>query len=146
MRTWVSSCAKTRSSRLRPEDMTDKALSVLVVTDDTHLRDEVLFGFPEDAQVEIVADSRAAMEMMSHMVPSVLVAQIRTGSAGGFGLLREMRHRALLGKIPVLMLLEREQDRWLAQQAGATVALVEPVDASELVATAIELASASAVA
>jgi hypothetical protein len=42
------------------------------------------------------------------------------------------------------MLVEREQDRWLADTAGAKKVLVQPVDTAVLVAEALALLPAEA--
>jgi hypothetical protein len=41
------------------------------------------------------------------------------------------------------MLLERDQDAWLADQAGARLHMTKPVETSELVAEALRLAALS---
>jgi hypothetical protein len=38
-----------------------------------------------------------------------------------------------------MMLLDRDQDRWLAQQAGAKLIRTKPIDTSDLVADALSL-------
>jgi DNA-binding response OmpR family regulator len=48
--------------------------------------------------------------------------------------------------VPVMMLVEREQDRWLAETAGARIVLVRPADASELVTRALALLPSEATA
>jgi DNA-binding response OmpR family regulator len=44
-----------------------------------------------------------------------------------------------LSDVPIVMLLEREQDGWLARQAGAAHVLVKPVETSALVDAALAL-------
>lgn len=66
---------------------------------------------------------------------------IQTGSAGGFALAKEMSFDARLAKIPILMLLERDQDTWLALQAGAAAIRTKPIDSSDLARATLSLAS-----
>jgi DNA-binding response OmpR family regulator len=119
----------------------EKSIDVLVVSDDDQIRNEAGFAFPTGVEVVAVSDAREASVRMKTNVPDVLVVDIRTGSAGGFGLLRDMSQRATQHGIPVLMLLERAQDEWLARQAGATRIRLQPIEASDLVAETLSLIS-----
>ena len=113
----------------------------LVVSDDPAVRAEAVYGFPEDVEVRLARDSRDAWrEMRSGFVPSVVVVDIQTGSSGGFGLAREMAQDRELSRVPVLMLIERRQDGWLARQSGAAAFRVKPLDSSELARSTLVLA------
>lgn len=112
---------------------------MLVVTDDAELGDEARSAFPDNTEVAVCVDSRQASKFMLDRTPSALIAEIRTGSAGGVGLTRDMSQRELLKDVPVLMLLERPQDRWLALQAGASATLLVPIEASEIVSATMAL-------
>jgi chemosensory pili system protein ChpA (sensor histidine kinase/response regulator) len=117
---------------------------VLVVTDDAGVREEVSFGYPEDVEVTVASDSREAIELMRSLMPDVVVMEIRTGSAGGFALAREMRQSKKLEHVPILMLLERAQDEWLARQAGAQATRIQPLETSDLVTETLSLLPAPA--
>ena len=112
---------------------------VLVVSDDPVVQDEICFGFPSGVEVTAAVDAREAWKVMEERLPSVAIIEIRTGSAGGFGLARDMSQRKDLQDVPILMLLERIQDRWLASTAGARAVLVQPVDIGALVTGTLEL-------
>lgn len=115
---------------------------VFVVSDDPLVLDECEFGFPSDTTVETYHDARAASDAMGDRTPDVVIVDMQTGSAGGYSLTRSMYSFDHLKEVPVLILLEREQDRWLARQSGATAARVKPVPAASLVHDALELISA----
>ncbi|MDQ3784961.1 MAG: response regulator [Actinomycetota bacterium] len=115
-------------------------LKVVVVTGDEQVQEEVRFGFPTGVEVSILRDAREAWEWMHDKTPSVAIMDIQTGSAGGFGLARDMAQDPKLAAVPVLMLIERRQDEWLAEQAGATSHRIKPVDADDLVAEVLSLA------
>ena len=117
---------------------------IVLVSDDPTIQEEVRFGFPQVIDVAVAPDSRAAWKLMEERRPSVAIIEIRTGSAGGFGLVRDMSQRIGLRDVPVLMLVEREQDRWLAETAGAEKVLVQPVDTAVLVTEALALRPAAA--
>ena len=76
--------------------------------------------------------------------PSVVLVDIQTGSAGGFSLARDMSQTARLRDVPILMLIEREQDKWLATEAGARLLRLKPIGAGELAADVHSLASTAA--
>ena len=126
--------------------MSSEKSSIFFVTDDAVLKEGFRYGFPQDIDVVITSDSRTAMKRMMEQTPDVAVIEIRTGSAGGFGLARDMSQLRALQNVPILMLVEREQDRWLADTAGARTVLVQPVDPAELVANTLALLPAPAAA
>ncbi len=117
----------------------DKALDVLVVSSDVHLREEARFGFPDDTQIRFAVDSRDALKMIFDKVPDGVIVDLQTGSAGGFNLIRAMRQDSRAAKVPSLLLLERPQDMWLARQAGATLTRVKPLEVTDLVADTFAL-------
>jgi len=121
--------------------MTEGSLSVLVVTDHRPLSSQIAYAFPEGVAVSFATDANEARRMMRETTPSVVVMDIRTGNAGGYGLSRDMVADARLSDVPRLVLLERHQDSWLAKQAGATRYRVMPISDEELVEEALALAS-----
>jgi len=125
--------------------MTKGSLTVLVVSDRLPLSHEIAYAFPDDATVLFERDALKAMQLMSEITPSVVVMDIRTGNAGGFGLSREMAANERLREIPRLVLIERRQDSWLAQQAGATSYRVMPISDGEIVEEALLLVTKEAV-
>lgn len=125
--------------RLHPDADAAEALKVAVVTGDEQVQEEVRFGFPSGVEVTILSDARAAWDWMHDKTPSVAIVDIQTGNAGGFGLARDMAQDPKLAGVPILMLIERRQDEWLAEQAGAASHRIKPVDADELVAEVLRL-------
>jgi CheY-like chemotaxis protein len=124
--------------------MTERSQTVLVVGDRPPLSPEIAYAFPDDVAVLFVADAGEAMQLMSEIAPSVVVTDIRTGNAGGYGLACEMAANERFREIPRLILLERQQDSWLAQQAGATRHRVMPISGDDLVEEVLSLASKAA--
>ena len=114
---------------------------IFFVTDDSVLEEEARYGFPQVFDVVVAQDARDALKLMGERSPDVAVIEIRTGSAGGFALARDMSQLRKLREVPILMLIEREQDRWLAETAGARVVLVQPVDSADLVDHTLALLS-----
>ena len=118
---------------------------IVVVTDDARLRDEIVGSLPAEFAVHLAADSRVASELMRSITPALVLAEIRTGSAGGVGLARDMAQDSRLANVPVLMLLERPQDEWLARAAGARLVRTRPISIDRLVIDIRDLTSATTV-
>jgi DNA-binding response OmpR family regulator len=113
--------------------------TVLLVTDDPEVRRELRYAFPADIELETVPDAVDAWERLKSITPGLVIVSIRTGNAGGIALARDMRMTERLANVPVLMLLERPQDKWLAKEGGATNVRVAPFEAADLVEDALEL-------
>lgn len=120
------------------------ATPLLLVTDDGHLRDELADAFSSDYSVRIAADAVDAERQLSHFTPALAVVDMRTGNAGGFALVRDMRQDGRLTDVPVLMLIERPQDLWLARTAGADVVRTKPVTVEQLLDEARSLMESKA--
>ena len=116
-------------------------IGVLVVSGDDAILEDARFGFPADTRVLTAPDARAAHKVLEEFHPAVVVVDLTTGSAGGFSLARDMSQIASQRDIPVLILLEREQDSWLAGQAGAAMYRTKPITAESLAADALSLVS-----
>lgn len=118
--------------------MSDQRL-IVVVSDDDEIQDEIVFSAPEDFEVVSVRDARNILTALEGRTPDLIIAEMRSGNAGGYSLGSEMSQAQGLKDVPIFMLLERAQDEWLARQAGATATRVQPVEASELLADALAL-------
>jgi DNA-binding response OmpR family regulator len=112
---------------------------LLVVSDDPSVQEEMTYGAPSGVQVLSARDAREAWRRLVEITPSVAVVDLQTGSAGGFALMKDMAADERLQRVPVMMLLEREQDAWLARQAGAADYRVKPVEAAGLVSDSLGL-------
>ncbi|MFN2489811.1 MAG: response regulator [Actinomycetota bacterium] len=106
--------------------------TVLVVSDDPLVRDDARYGFPVGIAVSFAVDSRDAARLLEEERPSVVVVDMQTGNAGGYSLARHMAESAQLDSVPILILLERDQDRWLARKAGASAYRTKPLRPGEL--------------
>ena len=117
---------------------------ILVVTDDPTLELEARFAFPDDFEVVVVPDARGASSELALWTPAVVIVDLLSGSAGGFALGSDMSQTARLANIPMLMLIDRHQDEWLARQAGADAVRTKPIDTAELVAMSLDLMGSNA--
>lgn len=117
----------------------ESPVRVLVVSQDASIIDDAHFGFPAHVEVVTASDARTARAVLKDFRPSVVIADLMTGSAGGFVVAREMSQMAALVGVPVLILLDRDQDSWLADQAGASMHRTKPLTAESLAADALSL-------
>ena len=124
-------------------EASDNRLYVLVVSDDPHVREEARYGFSKGSKVSFANDAREAWPLLRGERPSVVVVDMQTGNAGGYALARSLSESSHLAGVPVLILLERSQDDWLARTAGASMFRVKPLRPGELVTTTQELAQAN---
>ncbi len=117
---------------------------VLIVTDDVRDRDQVRaalsFGGNEliDHEDPGSAADRAATESVD-----VAVVDLQVGSMGGMAIARDFRAHG--EKIPVVLLLDRQADTFLAGRSGAQAWVTKPFTAAALRA-AISTATSSEVA
>lgn len=123
--------------------MSDRDFSarVLVVSDDRSSGEELRQGLPAGYVVDSCLDARAGWAILQGIRPDIVVVDLQTGSAGGFALARDMSQDPRLARVPVLMLLERRQDEWLARTAGATAFCVKPLGTDDLVREVTALVS-----
>ena len=104
--------------------------SILVVSPDPDVQDGIRFGLTTEFDVVCVNDATIAIQTLQTMSPSIVVVDLLVGPAGGYALARDMSQDRRLAQIPVVILVERDQDRWLAKQAGAALVLRKPIDAN----------------
>jgi DNA-binding response OmpR family regulator len=73
--------------------------------------------------------------------PDAVVADEIASRAGAFALARELRGAPDPYRGPIVIVLERRQDGWLARWSGADAWFVKPVDPFELADRLVELVS-----
>lgn len=117
----------------------DTPIRVLVVSSDEAVLDDARFGFPSHAEVAIASNSKEARRILEDFQPSVVVADLKNGNSGGYAFAREMSQLKALHDVPVLILMDRDQDAWLAREAGAALSRTKPITAESLAADAISL-------
>lgn len=120
--------------RARGDVTATPELQVMVVTDNPALRQELEFGFSHDVGVAHAVEARDAWRWLGDHLPSAVIVDLQTGSAGGYGLARDMQMSSRLGNIPIVVLLDRYQDEWLARQSGAGAIFVKPVEPDAVLA------------
>ena len=114
---------------------------VLFVSRDPEVKDDAEFAFPADVSVRCVSDAREAWSALETLTPHAVVVDIQSGSAGGINLAKDMSQDPRLDPVPIVMLLQRAEDRWLAKEGGANAVLVKPVPPDALVRETLALIS-----
>ena len=114
-------------------------MRVLVVSEDPkeRLRAASALLLHADAQVVEAASGEEARQLLVAEGErfDVLVVDGDLQPRGGFALLYDLRSRAILSgdaAAPSLVMAAREQDRWLADWAGANDVMLKPVDPFQL--------------
>ncbi len=109
---------------------------VLLATDADHLHDEVDAAVgDESTTVHRVRSGREVVPAVKQLEPDLVVLDLQIGNMGGMATclsLRSEEGAGRLGPRPVLMLLDRSADVFLARRADADGWLVKPLDAFRL--------------
>jgi signal transduction histidine kinase/CheY-like chemotaxis protein len=124
-----------------------EGVKVLVVEDEADTRELVRILLEEcKAEVVTAASGPAALEMLAHGAPDVLVSDIGMPGMDGYALIRAIRvERALApSRLPAVALtaFARPEDKARALSAGYQSHLAKPVEPKELISTIASLSSA----
>lgn len=110
---------------------------VLVVSEDPRAAEWVRMALGPGCEIESAPSGREAVRRAGDDDFDLVIADAISGSFGGFGLARELKF--LPDPPAVIVLIEREQDAWLARWSGADRWLLRPVDPLDLSRAAAEL-------
>lgn len=110
--------------------------TILLVTDSEWVRNDIESSVVAPTTSIIhVADPRTVVETAVASPPSLYVVDMQVGSMGGMAITRAIKAAAHNGTIvdcPVLLLLDRTADEFIAKRAGADRWLVKPFTAQAL--------------
>jgi DNA-binding NarL/FixJ family response regulator len=104
---------------------------VLVVADAPSVRDEVAAVLPTGERVRQLAEGRQVRDAVAAEAPDLAVIDMQVGSMGGMAITMDLRLEESGGRaphIPVLLLLDRRADVFLARRCGAEGWVVKPLD------------------
>jgi DNA-binding response OmpR family regulator len=123
---------------------------ILVAADGPWIRDQVRMAFLAPGQDVIdVSRGQEVREAVRVHQPDLVVLDLQIGNMGGIAVAIDLHLEASAGRlpeVPILLLLDREHDRFLAKRAAAEGELVKPVDAATLRRTGERLLEACATA
>ncbi|MGI9622549.1 MAG: response regulator [Acidimicrobiales bacterium] len=113
---------------------------VLLATDADSLAEEVFSALlDEDTTISRVRAGADVRPAVTELKPDLVVLDLQIGNMGGVAASLDLRLEAEAGRVPdtrILMLLDRQADTWIADQAKADAELVKPVNSLQLRKTA----------
>lgn len=111
-------------------------IEVLIATDADAVFDEVDAALADEAtRVSRVRSGVEVGPWVARTTPDLVVLDLQIGNMGGVAACLHLRHEAgmdRLPEVPVLMLLDRASDVFLARRSGADGWVVKPLDAFAL--------------
>ena len=106
--------------------------TILVASDAPSVRAEVAaIAKTRDVSIREARSGPAVMSEVAESLPDLVVVDLQMGNMGGMAVCLELRLEASydnLGQVPVLMLLDRRPDVFLARRSGAEGWVVKPLD------------------
>ncbi|MDH3753515.1 MAG: response regulator [Acidimicrobiia bacterium] len=110
--------------------------NVLLATDADWIYDDVAAALARpDTTVSRVHAGRDVAAAVAELEPELVILDLQIGNMGGAACCRDLRLESGAGRVPetaILMLLDRDADRWLAEHAGADGWLIKPFDSLRL--------------
>ena len=117
--------------------------TVLLASDADWLIEEVRAALSDPGTtVNVVRAGADVRALVSSQIPDLVILDLQIGNMGGMATCMDLRleiDAERLSPVPILMLLDREADVYLAQQAGAQGWLVKPLDSFRLKMAAVAL-------
>ncbi len=110
---------------------------MLVVEDETAIRDMIAFALKRAGIAPMLAeDARAAQMAIADRLPDLILLDWMLPGSSGLELARRLRREDLTREIPIIMLTARgeEDDRVLGLDAGVDDYIVKPFSTRELIA------------
>jgi DNA-binding response OmpR family regulator len=110
--------------------------TILVAADAKWVRDQVRAAFvSHDQEVVEVTRGQDVRNAFAEYDPDLVILDMQIGNMGGVAVAIDLRLEESAGRLDranIMLLLDREADRFLAQRADVDVELVKPVDAGIL--------------
>jgi DNA-binding response OmpR family regulator len=111
-------------------------VKILVAADARWVREQVRAALVSPGQevIEVVRGQDVRAAVAEHH-PDLVMLDLQIGNMGGFAVAIDLRLEESGGRLPhvlILLLLDREADRFLAKRAGVDGDLVKPVDPGTL--------------
>lgn len=110
--------------------------TIIVASDAPSLRSEIIGALDEPGtELVEVSDGHDMAAAVENHEPDLVIADLQMGNMGAMAICMDLRLEASYGNlphVPVLMLLDRRPDVFLARRAGAEGWIVKPLDALRL--------------
>jgi DNA-binding response OmpR family regulator len=122
--------------------------TVLVASDADWVRDHVRAALVGPGfEVIEVESGRDVRRVVAERTSDLVIVDLQIGNMGGMAVSLDLRLEESGGRlphVPILLLLDREADRFLARRSTADAMLVKPIDAGTLRRTVKALLAAEA--
>jgi DNA-binding response OmpR family regulator len=110
--------------------------TILVAADAKWVRDQVRAAFvgPQQRVIEVTR-GQEVRKMVAEEDPDLVVLDMQIGNMGGIAVALDLRLEESAGRLShstILLLLDRDADRFLARRVEVDAMLVKPVDAGVL--------------
>jgi DNA-binding response OmpR family regulator len=110
--------------------------TILVAAEAAWVRDQLRTSLTGPGQTVIeVTRGQEVRTTVAEVTPDLVILDLQIANQGGIATAIDLRLEAAAGRLPelpILLLLDREADRHIAQRADADAVLVKPVDAGQL--------------
>lgn len=110
--------------------------SILLVADDASVTNQVTSALADPATSLVISDEPGSVaELISRQRFDLVLVDMQIKSMGGMAVTRLVKETISLGEAdttPVVMLLDRSADTFLAKRAGSDAHLVKPFTAQDL--------------
>jgi hypothetical protein len=124
---------------------TTSALQVLVYSDDVNTRQQVILALgrrphpdlPELEYVEVATEPVVIQQMDSGEI-ALAILDGETVPAGGMGIAKQLKDE-IYDCPPILVLIGRPEDAWLATWSRAEAAVAHPIDPIQLAEAVVSL-------
>ena len=105
---------------------------ILLVADATTVIDELAAVVDDGAQeIRVARSGEAVRKVAAEFEPDLVITDSQVQNMGGFAIAYDLAHEESGGRlrhVPVLVLLDRRADVFLARRAGVEGYLVKPLD------------------
>lgn len=118
---------------------------VLLATDADWLFDDVAAALGGSHNIHRVREGAAVAAAMGSVEPELVILDLQIGNMGGVATSLQLKQEAQAGRladVPVLLLLDREADEFLATTSDADAWVVKPLNSLALRRVAQELLDA----
>ena len=117
------------------EKVSEGTRTILVVDDDDDIRTVVCHNLESDGfHVMSANGGDAAMELLDHETPDLVILDIMMPVRDGYDVLAELRARPDTAELPVVLLTAKraESDIWEGWSSGADYYMTKPFEVGEL--------------
>ena len=109
---------------------------ILVATDSDDVAEETFSALTTfGTTVSRVRKGQDVRPVVKELEPDLVILDLQIGNMGGVATSIDLRHEAQAGRlkeVKIIMLLDREVDKWIATEAKVDAELVKPLNAMKL--------------